>query len=107
MGTSRYAPAKGHEDKIEIGWTFIARKYWGGPYNRALKQLMLDHAFKTVDTVLFYIAETNFRSRRAVEKLGGVLANPQAEQFEIKSADSVIYKLPKEVWISQGQTNGN
>ena len=107
MGTSRYCPAKGHEDKIEIGWTFIARKYWGGQYNRMVKELMLDYAFKAVNTVLFYIAKDNFRSRKAVEKLGAVLANPQAEQFEIKSADSVIYKLPREVWISQKQTNGN
>jgi RimJ/RimL family protein N-acetyltransferase len=30
---------------VAIGYTFIARDHWGGHYNRALKTLMLDHAF--------------------------------------------------------------
>lgn len=101
MGTSRYCPVKEHDDKMEIGWTFITRKYWGRGYNRALKELMLNHAFKSVNTVLFYIGEHNLRSRKAVEKLGGVLANPEAERFEIKFADYVVYKLPREVWTAR------
>ena len=61
MGTSRYCTAKGHDDKVEIGWTFIARKFWGGPYNRALKELMLDHAFKSVNTVTSYFCLSSER----------------------------------------------
>jgi RimJ/RimL family protein N-acetyltransferase len=33
---------------------------------------MLDHAFKLVDTVVFWVGDTNIVSRRAMEKIGGV-----------------------------------
>jgi N-acetyltransferase len=70
IGSTRfygYAPA---ESEIEIGWTFLARSHWGGRYNRELKDLMLVHAFKFVETVAFYVGENNVRSQKAVEKIG-------------------------------------
>jgi RimJ/RimL family protein N-acetyltransferase len=60
------------ESSVEIGWTFLARAFWGGEYNRELKRLMLDHAFKFVERVVFVIGVTNFRSQKALEKIGGV-----------------------------------
>jgi len=72
IGSSRYY---GHEPaigEIEIGWTFLTRPFWGGTYNREVKRLMLDHAFRFVDTVIFYVGEQNLRSQRAMEKIGGV-----------------------------------
>jgi hypothetical protein len=35
--------------------------------------LMMDHAFRFVDRVVFVIGEENWRSRKAVEKIGGKL----------------------------------
>ena len=35
-------------------------------------KLMLDHAFKFVDTVVFWVGDTNIVSMRAMEKIGGV-----------------------------------
>jgi len=72
IGSTRfygYAPEK---SEIEIGWTFLARKYWGGLYNWELKQLMLAHAFKFVENVVFLVGENNVRSQRATEKIGGI-----------------------------------
>jgi RimJ/RimL family protein N-acetyltransferase len=70
IGSTRfygYDPAK---SEIEIGWTFLARKYWGGRYNREMKSLMLVHAFKFVENVVFYVGEKNLRSQKAMEKIG-------------------------------------
>jgi RimJ/RimL family protein N-acetyltransferase len=50
----------------------LARNYWGGRYNRELKQLMLAHAFKFVESVVFYVGQTNVRSQKATEKIGGI-----------------------------------
>jgi len=72
IGSSRY---HGHDPairEIEIGWTFLARAYWGGEYNREIKRLMLDHIFQFVDTVIFMVGEANVRSQRAMEKIGGL-----------------------------------
>jgi RimJ/RimL family protein N-acetyltransferase len=74
IGSSRYwnyKPARtGSDSEIEIGWTFLERKYWGGSYNRELKLLMIRHAFRFVQRVVLIVGEHNLRSQRAVEKLG-------------------------------------
>lgn len=71
IGTSRYNPSPESEKAIEIGWTFLAKKYWGGRYNSAVKALMISYAFQYFDIVLFYIDKDNLRSQKAVEKIGG------------------------------------
>ena len=55
---------------MEIGWTFLERRFWGGAYNRELKRLMLEHAFRFVDRVTFVVGEKNLRSQKALEKIG-------------------------------------
>jgi N-acetyltransferase len=73
IGGSRYDNWKPNADEIEIGWTYLARSHWGGAYNREIKRLMLDHIHRFVRTVVFTVGEANVRSRRAMEKIGGVL----------------------------------
>src|SRR5205809_3964767 len=72
IGSTRFHGYDTRKSEIEIGWTFLARKYWGGRYNRELKQLMLAHAFKSVESVVFYIGQRNVRSQKAMEKIGGI-----------------------------------
>jgi RimJ/RimL family protein N-acetyltransferase len=72
IGSTRFYGYDSEKSEIEIGWTFLARKYWGGRYNRELKQLMLNHAFQFVESVIFYVGENNIRSQKATEKVGGV-----------------------------------
>ena len=72
IGSSRYHGYDAERSEIEIGWTFIVRKHWGGQTNREVKRLMLDHAFTFVDTVIFWVGEKNWRSQGAMTKIGGV-----------------------------------
>ncbi len=72
IGSSRYYEYYESEKSVAIGYTFIDRKYWATSYNRALKNLMINYAFQFVDTILFHVGETNFRSQKAVEKLGAI-----------------------------------
>lgn len=72
IGSSRYYGYDEQRSEIEIGWTFLARSYWGGIYNREMKQLMLRHAFKFVDSVVFLVGPQNWRSQKALEKIGAV-----------------------------------
>jgi len=72
IGSSRYHGYSAQRSEIEIGWTFLVRRYWGGRTNREIKRLMISHAFTFVDTVIFWVGETNARSRRAMEKIGGM-----------------------------------
>jgi RimJ/RimL family protein N-acetyltransferase len=70
IGTSRYYGYDREQSEVEIGWTFLVRSHWGGVVNGEVKQLMLEHAFRSVERVVFLAAVGNLRSRRAIEKLG-------------------------------------
>ncbi len=72
IGASRYYGHRPDLDEIEIGWTFLARDYWGGAHNREVKKLMLDHVHRFVGTVVFLVGEHNLRSQGAMAKIGGV-----------------------------------
>ncbi len=72
IGSTRFYGYDPEKSEIEIGWTFLARKYWGGRYNREMKKLLLAHAFKFVESVVFYVGEKNIRSQRAMEKIGAI-----------------------------------
>jgi len=74
IGSSRFQNHDAAEGgSVEIGWTFLARSHWGGGYNREKKRLMLAHALRFVERAVFMVGEDNLRSRRAMEKIGGVL----------------------------------
>ena len=90
IGSSRYNGYDADKSEIEIGWTFLARSHWGGIYNGEMKHLMLQHAFKFIDRVLFVIGPQNLRSRQAVRKIGGVQA---ASRFDGSGKESVVYEI--------------
>lgn len=79
IGSSRFNGYDEQASEIEIGWTFLARSHWGGAYNREMKQLMLEHAFRFVKTVVFLVGPQNMRSQRAMEKIGGVRAGSRTD----------------------------
>ena len=90
IGSSRYHGYDQEKSEIEIGWTFLARSRWGGVYNREMKQLMLRHAFKFVNNVIFLVGPQNLRSQRAVEKIGGVRVGSKCDA---DGRDSFVYQI--------------
>lgn len=72
IGSSRYFGLDEGASEVEIGWSFLARRCWGGHYNGEVKRLMLEHAFRFVASVVFLVAPDNIRSQRAMGKIGGV-----------------------------------
>lgn len=73
IGSSRYELSRAGAGEVEIGWTFLARAYWGGRTNALMKYLMVAHALAHAERTIFVVGEHNLRSRRAMEKIGGVL----------------------------------
>jgi len=90
IGSSRFHGYGKEESEIEIGWTFLARSHWGGAFNGEMKQLMLRHAFRFVDTVIFLVGPQNLRSRRAIERIGGVRVGSKADG---RGRDSFVYQI--------------
>ena len=97
IGSSRYYEYDAAAQTIAIGYTFLARAYWGGAYNQALKALMLHYIFNYVTTVIFHIGPHNIRSQKAVLKLGAQKiedATPPANGEE-----RFVYSLTKDTYI--------
>ncbi|MDR2207052.1 MAG: GNAT family N-acetyltransferase [Flavobacteriaceae bacterium] len=93
-GSTRFYDYSETGNFIFIGYTFYARKFWGSKLNPQVKKLMLDHIFSYVDLVKFHVGAENWRSRKAMEKLGA----------EFKGEVPVAYfgeetKLNVEYWI--------
>jgi RimJ/RimL family protein N-acetyltransferase len=74
-GSTRYMNIDYTNKVLEIGSTWIGKKFQGTGLNSEMKHLLLNHAFDTLEfeKVAFRIDERNLQSRKAVEKLGAVL----------------------------------
>ena len=92
IGSSRFYGYDEMKSEIEIGWTFLARKYWGGIYNKEMKNLMLEHAFRFVENVVFKIGPENFRSQKAVEEIGALFIG---KRLDGNGEESLVYILTK------------
>jgi N-acetyltransferase len=95
IGSSRYHGYDQAADVVEVGWTFLARSHWGGRYNREMKRLMLDHAFRFVERVVFLIGPANYRSQRAIEKLGAVRIGVRADG---SGRSSLVFQITAREW---------
>lgn len=95
IGSSRYDASRVEPGEVEIGWTFLARDHWGGATNKRVKRLMLGHALRHFDRAVFYVGETNIRSRRAMEKIGGRLVDGRSIDFDMAGVPTrhVVYAL--------------
>jgi N-acetyltransferase len=78
-----------------------ARSHWGGPVNREIKQLLLDHAFRWAKTVWLHIGEHNKRSRRATEKLGARLSHIEMKGVGAFARPTAFYRIEAETWQRQ------
>ena len=57
-----------------------------------MKRLMLAHAFRFVDSVVFLVGPKNWRSQRAMEKIGGVRTGTRADDT---GRESVAFQITK------------
>lgn len=80
------------EKSIAIGYTFLAKEYWGGEFNKSIKSLLINYAFEKLDKIIFYVGAENIRSQKALIKIGAV------KEKEIVEAGSnkFIYAIYKD-----------
>ena len=91
-GSSRFYGYDEANRCVRIGYTFIAREFWGTSVNREIKEAMLLRAFNVVDRVFFDIGPQNFRSIAAVEKLCAVFSHDESDT-------KAVYVLSKHQWF--------
>jgi len=63
-----------------------------------MKQLMLAHAFKFVENIVFFVGENNIRSQKATEKIGAVKSGTAKKVYGNRPASlNVRYLIKKPV----------
>lgn len=74
IGSTRFFELYPLDKKLEIGWTWITQAYWGTTINLECKLLLMTYSFEVLQTnrVQLKTKDTNIRSRKAIEKIGGV-----------------------------------
>lgn len=102
-GCTRYMNISREHKVLEIGSTWIGKKYQGTGLNAAMKKLMIDYAFDSWDfeKIEFRIDERNIASRRAVEKLGAVLEGILRENVYLLDGfkrNSCCYGILRKEW---------
>lgn len=96
IGSTRFYDWDEKDNSVLIGYTFMGRKFWGTGINKMVKQLLLDYAFQFVDKVYFHVGATNFRSQKAMEKLGAIKIDEQeVAYFGEDSKLNYIYSINK------------
>lgn len=102
IGSSRFYEHSPSASSVEIGYTFLSRRCWGGAYNRELKRLMIGHALGRVRNVYFVVGQGNLRSQAAMRKLGAVLLPREGYAGLPLSGDlsrSVVFLITEEIFV--------
>lgn len=101
IGTSRFADHDPAARTVEIGYTFMAKPWWGTGLNAEVKALMLAHALNKVERVFFYVGESNFRSQRALSNLG--IRRTEAtriDEVDGRLVTYVIFEVDQDLWTA-------
>lgn len=103
IGATSYGHIDWAEKGIEIGWTWLGKKFIGTGINKHMKFLMLQHAFEAmgIERLELRTDEKNVRSRKAMEKIGaihdGTLRNHRSTQGG-RRRNTVVYSIIKSEW---------
>lgn len=94
VGSSRFQALDLGPDVAVIGSTFFVRRLWGSGVNREMKRLMVAHALAARPRAWFLIGENNWRSRKAIEAVGGRLTG---ETYTAQLASGPVVHLICEI----------
>lgn len=103
IGSTRLLELFPEHKKLEIGWTWYAREYWGKGFNLECKLLLLRYCFDVlgVNRVQIKTRDVNVRSRAAIEKIGatfeGVLRKDRvASDGQVR--DTYLFSIINDEW---------
>jgi N-acetyltransferase len=103
IGTSSYHDILESVRRLEIGWTWYAKRYQRTHVNTICKYLLLVHAFETLacHVVGWRTDQVNFASQHAIERLGakkdGVIRG-HAPRRDGTVRDTVMYSMTRQEW---------
>jgi N-acetyltransferase len=98
IGSARYYDLDPAKREVAIGYTFLARAFWGGATNGELKRLMIGHAARFADRVWFHVGKFNLRSQRAMEKIGAEVECEGPRPLNGEMIPFIYYRIDTAGW---------
>ena len=105
IGSTRYYNVQPEHRRLEIGYTWYAKKYQRTGVNTECKYLLLQYAFENLNciAVQFLTNWYNLPSRAAIARLGakqdGVLRNHRLNA-DGSYRDTVVFSITEQEWTS-------
>jgi RimJ/RimL family protein N-acetyltransferase len=108
VGMTRFLNIERENEAVEIGGSWLDRRYWRSPYNTESKRLLLGHAFDVehVHRVAIQTDLRNERSQRAIERIGGQREGVHRENRIVRDGyrrSSVVYSILADEWPELGR----
>lgn len=103
-GSTRFGNIALQHNRLEIGWTWIGKRFQGTGLNQNMKSLMLNYAFNDLncERVEFKADSRNLQSRKAMEKIGATLEGCLRKHTLMKDGfrrDTVYYSILKDEFL--------
>ena len=103
VGSTRFHDIHPEIDRVEIGYTWYAKRWQRSHVNTSCKLLLMTHAFETLGckVVGFRTDKFNFASQRAIEALGAKrdgLIRHFSTRRDGSARDVVIYSIIASEW---------
>ena len=102
-GSTRYHDIIANVDRVEIGWTWYAKRWQKSHVNTACKLLLLEHAFDRLGCKVVGLRTDNFNftSQRAIEALGAKKDGVIRHHWPRRNGtvrDTVMYSILAHEW---------
>jgi len=103
VGSTRYLDIRRAHRALEVGWTWLGRRYQRTAVNTESKYLLLSHAFEELGAgrVQFQTDGRNVRSQNAIVRLGAKLEGVLRKDkmlWDGHVRDSVLYSVVDSEW---------
>jgi len=103
IGSTSIGNISKKDQRVEIGWTWLAKEYQGKGYNSTIKYMLLKYCFETLalKRVEFKTDVLNIAARKALTKIGAVeegVLRSHTLMVKNRRRDTIYYSVLTDEW---------
>lgn len=103
VGSTSFGNVSNHDQRLEIGWTWISKEFQGTGLNKSCKFLLLKYTFETLnfERIALRTDSRNKQSRKAIEKIGATYEGELRSHMLMLDGfrrSTVCYSIIKKEW---------